>query len=76
MQDALMICYIVANMFHSGYLSDAVEFVRQVFAHCLGFFGSTSVPERSVTEPPALFHEFEEWAQRLTRMESYVTSMA
>jgi hypothetical protein len=79
MQDALLCYYIVANMLHAGDHGDAVKLLRQALMQCRALFagaGSTKAPARSLAEAPALFREMDEWVQRLTRMESYVTSMA
>ncbi len=76
MQDALLCYYIVANMLHAGYFAGAVNLLRRAGAVCRSFAGAAPPPERSLTQAPVLFREMEEWAQRLTRMESYVTSMA
>lgn len=76
MQDVLLCYYIVANMLHTGYFADAVKLVRQASARCRAFLGSTRTPARSSAQAPAMFRDLEEWAQRLTRMESYVESMA
>jgi hypothetical protein len=76
MQDALLCYYIVANMFRAGYFADAAKLVRRALARRRAFFGLTDAPARSAAQAPAVFRELEEWAQRLTRMESYVESMA
>ena len=79
MQDALLCYHIVANMLYAGYFGDAVKLLRQARMQCCALFagaGSIKAPVRSFAEAPVLFREMEEWAQRLTRMESYVTSMA
>ena len=79
MQDALLCYYIVANMLHAGYFADAVKLVRQACALCRGLFagaGPAQAPARSATGAPVLFGEMEAWVERLTRMESYVASMA
>ena len=83
MQDALLCYYIVANMLHAGYHGDAVNLLRRVLMRCRALFastGSTKAPARSQArshaEAPAVFRDMDEWVQRLTRMESYVTSMA
>ena len=79
MQDALLCYYIVANMLHAGYCGDAVKLLRRALIQCRALFagtGSTIALSRSRTTAPALFGEMDEWVQRLTRMESYVTSMA
>jgi len=77
MQDALLCYYIVANMLHAGYFADAMNLLRRAGALGRSFFsGSGAPPERPLAQAPALFREMEEWAHRLTRMESYVASMA
>ncbi len=79
MQDALLCYYIVANMLHAGYLGDARKLLRQARTQCRALFagvGSSKAQARSIAEAPDLFREMDEWVQRLTRMESYVTSMA
>jgi hypothetical protein len=79
MQDALLCYYIVANMLHAGYHGDAVKLVRRALMQCRTLFagtGSTKAPAHSLAGAPVLFREMDEWVQRLTRMESYVTSMA
>ena len=78
-QDALLCYYIVANMLHAGYHGDAVNLLRRALMRCRAMFagtGSTKAPARSFAEAPAVFRDMDEWVQRLTRMESYVTSMA
>jgi hypothetical protein len=79
MQDALLCYFIAANMLRAGCFGDAIKPVRQVwrqFRACFVGAGSTKVSMRPVTEVPDLFGEMDEWVARLTRMESYVTSMA
>ncbi len=79
MQDALLCYYIVANMLHAGYLGDAAKLLRQVQARFRALFagpGPAEVPACSLAGAPTLLREMDEWVQRLTRMESYVTSMA
>jgi hypothetical protein len=83
MQDALLCYYIVANMLHAGYHGDAVKLLQRALMQCRALFagtGSTKAPARSQARSlavvPVLFGEMDEWVQRLTRMESYVTSMA
>ena len=79
MQDALLCYHIIANMLHAGYFGDAVKLLRHAWMKCRALFagaGSIKVPARSIAEAPVLFREMDEWVQRLTRMESYVTSMA
>jgi hypothetical protein len=78
MQDALLCYYIVANMLHAGYLRVALRLLRQMRMQCRALFAGArpaKAPARSI-EAPALFREMDEWVARLTRMESYVTSMA
>jgi hypothetical protein len=79
MQDALLCYHIVMNMLHAGYFGDAVKPLQHAWVQCRALFagvGSIEPPVRSIAEAPALFREMDEWATRLTRMESYVTSMA
>jgi|HubBroStandDraft_5_1064220.scaffolds.fasta_scaffold64212_3 hypothetical protein len=79
MQDALLCYYIVANMLHAGYHGDAVKLLLRTLMLCRALFagtGSTKAPPRSLAGAPVLFREMDEWVQRLTRMESYVESMA
>jgi hypothetical protein len=79
MQDALLCYDIVANMLHAGYHGDAVKLLRRALMQCRAVFsgtGSTKASARSLAGAPVLFREMDEWVQRLTRMESYVTSMA
>lgn len=76
MQDALLCYYIAANLLHAGYFADAVKLLRQMMARCRACFGAARTPARSAIRAPAMFREIEDWAARLTRMESYVESMA
>jgi hypothetical protein len=79
MQDALLCYYIVANMLHAGYLGVAGKLLQQVRLRCralLAGVGLAQAPARSIAEVPVLLREMDEWVARLTRMESYVTSMA
>jgi hypothetical protein len=77
MQDALLCYYIVANMLHAGYLGVAAKLLQQVRMRCRALLvRPAKAPARSIAEAPALFREMDEWVARLTRMESYVESMA
>jgi hypothetical protein len=79
MQDVVLCYYFVANMLHAGYFGDVVKLLRQARMRCRALFpgaGSIKARPRSIAEAPILLREMDEWVQRLTRMESYVTSMA
>jgi hypothetical protein len=77
MQDALLCYYIVANMLHAGYLGVAGKLLQNVRMRCRALLaGVQPAKARSVAEAPDLFREMDEWVARLTRMETYVTSMA
>ncbi len=79
MQDALLCYYIVANLLHAGYLADVMKLLRRVCAFCRSAFanaGSARTTMRPTTGAPVLLRDLDEWVARLTRMESYVESMA
>ena len=76
MQDALLCYHIVANMLHAGYFADTVKSLLHAWMKCRGLCAGAGSIAPKHSDAPALFHEMDEWIARLTRMESYVTSMA
>jgi hypothetical protein len=86
MQDAVLIYYMIANLLHAGYFADIAKAIRGMATQLRTVVtGSPNVrgasPVAAGTRAqasglvPAAWQEFEDWVERLTRMESYVLSM-
>lgn len=86
MQDALFMYYLIASLLHAGYFADIAKVIRRaVMQLCATVIGlrswggtqSSAAGTRSQVNGlvPAAYQEFEDWVERLTRMESYVLSM-
>ena len=86
MQDALVMYYMIANLLHAGYFADIAKVIRraatQLRAAATGSRSANGARSAVVgTRAPATglmpsaCQEFEDWVERLTRMESYVLSM-
>jgi hypothetical protein len=85
MQDALLMYYMIANLLHAGYFADIAKVIRWAMKQLCAATGSrnTNGAQSAVARTraqvigfvPAAYQEFEDWAERLTRMESYVLSM-
>ena len=83
MQDAVLIYYMMANLLHAGYFADIAKIVQQAVTQLrvavAGLRNSCSAGARTRSQAtdfmPAACREFEDWVERLTRMESYVLSM-
>jgi hypothetical protein len=83
MQDAVLIYYMMANLLHAGYFADIAKVVQQAVTQLsvavAGLRNARSVGVRVRSHAtdfmPAACREFEDWVERLTRMESYVLSM-
>ena len=83
MQDAVLIYYMLANLLHAGYFADIAKIVQQAVTQLrvavAGLRNSRAAGVRARSQAtdfmPAACREFEDWVERLTRMESYVLSM-
>jgi hypothetical protein len=84
MQDAVLIYYLVANFLRVGCFADVAKVVRrmmiQLYAALTARPNSASARLAAGTRSYAAdfmpaYREFEDWVERLTRMESYVLSM-
>jgi hypothetical protein len=86
MQDALLIYYVVANLLHAGYFAGVVEVaqrgVERLRAAATGLRNLNTMwravadgRSQMMDQIPAVCREFEDWVERLTRMESYVLSV-
>ncbi len=80
MFDALLYCYVVMNMKHGGHLLVVTDVARALRAHYRAIHAALSrlwrgtAPRRR--QSPFLCSPQEVWLQSLTRLETYVASMA
>jgi hypothetical protein len=78
MFDALVYCYVMLNFKHGGHMLVAVAFIRALEARCRAlraagvrlWCGTAPAPRLSLQS-----HQ-EAWMASLTRLETYVASMA
>ena len=82
MQDAVLIYYMMANLLRAGYFADIAKVVQQAVTQLrvavAGLRNSRAAGVRArsqATDFMPACREFEDWVERLTRMESYVLSM-
>ena len=80
MFDALLYCYLMMNMKHGGRLLVVADVARALHAHYRAIHAALSRLWRGTALPrrqsPFLCGPQEVWLQSLTRLETYVASMA
>jgi hypothetical protein len=78
MFEALVYCYVMLNFKHGGHLLVAAALVRALDARCRALFAAGARLWRGTRPAPRLIRQchHEAWMASLTRLESYVASMA